>query len=116
MDWEAVTPALKACQEAGVPAFNVDTDVREAVYGDNDPIGQLPGWSAVRPGYDVQIGRRPHCHYEPFQYPFHHAAGVGLSGHDCGISPIPGGKKSAHDLGAGSCHGVYERDFILILD
>ena len=32
VDWEVITPALKACQEAKVPVFNVDTDVRDQQY------------------------------------------------------------------------------------
>lgn len=32
VDWKEITPALQACQEAGVPVFNVDTDVKEPQY------------------------------------------------------------------------------------
>lgn len=32
VDWEEITPALQACQEAEVPVFNVDTDVKERQY------------------------------------------------------------------------------------
>ncbi len=32
VDWKEITPALQACQEAGVPVFNVDTDVEEPQY------------------------------------------------------------------------------------
>lgn len=32
VDWEEITPALKACQAARVPLFNVDTDVKEPQY------------------------------------------------------------------------------------
>ena len=32
VDWEEITPALKACQAAQVPLFNVDTDVKEPQY------------------------------------------------------------------------------------
>ncbi len=32
VDWDEITPALRACQEAGVPVFNVDTDVKEPQY------------------------------------------------------------------------------------
>lgn len=32
VDWEKITPALQACQEAGVAVINVDTDVKEQEY------------------------------------------------------------------------------------
>ena len=32
VDWEKITPALQACQEAGVAVINVDTDVKEKEY------------------------------------------------------------------------------------
>ena len=32
VDWEAVKPALIACQEAGVPVFNIDTIVKDTEY------------------------------------------------------------------------------------
>lgn len=32
VDWELITPALKACQEAGIAVFNVDTDVKDKEY------------------------------------------------------------------------------------
>ena len=32
VDWEEVKPALIACQEAGVPVFNIDTVVRDTQY------------------------------------------------------------------------------------
>lgn len=32
VDWEAVKPALIACQEAGVPVFNIDTTVKDTEY------------------------------------------------------------------------------------
>ena len=32
VDWEKITPALQACQDAGVAVINVDTDVKEQEY------------------------------------------------------------------------------------
>lgn len=32
VDWEKITPALQACQEAGVAVINVDTDVKDKEY------------------------------------------------------------------------------------
>ena len=32
VDWVEITPALQACQEAEVPVFNVDTDVKDTQY------------------------------------------------------------------------------------
>lgn len=32
VDWEEIMPALQACREAGVPVFNVDTDVKDPKY------------------------------------------------------------------------------------
>lgn len=32
VDWEKITPALKACQKAGVAVINVDTNVKETKY------------------------------------------------------------------------------------
>lgn len=32
VDWETITPALKACKEAGVAVINVDTDVKDLQY------------------------------------------------------------------------------------
>lgn len=32
VDWKLITPALKACREAGIAVFNVDTDVQEKKY------------------------------------------------------------------------------------
>lgn len=32
VDWEEVKPALEACKEAGVPVFNIDTQVKDTEY------------------------------------------------------------------------------------